>query len=138
MIAAMARLRSGLAIGLALMSMAARAAASDIPPKQAFVAALQDAIRANDKTWLAGHMRYPVRYYGKRAILIRGKAQFVGHYRSIIGAKLRHAVLAQDPTDVFENWQGLMVGEGSFNIWVRNDADGPDLRYEIITINDAE
>jgi len=55
-----------------------------------------------------------------------------------IGKKLRTAALAQDPENVFENWQGMMVGEGNYNIWVRNVGDGLSERYELITINDVE
>jgi hypothetical protein len=62
----------------------------------------------------------------------------VKNYKSVIGAKLRTAVLAQDPGNVFENCQGLMVGEGDHNIWVRNAGDGLHEHYEIITINDSE
>jgi hypothetical protein len=136
----MLNFRPGQALRVALVFLAASTAAvaQDIPLKQKFVVQLQDALRANDKNWLAGHMRYPVRHFGKRATLIRNKSWFVKNYRSVIGAKLRAAVLAQDPGNVFENWQGLMVGEGRFNIWVRNSGDGANERYEIVTINDAE
>ncbi len=126
-----------LAAGLALLLMAA-SRADDIPIKQTFVAALQQAVRANDKGWLADHTRYPLAYYGRRKIPIQNKASFVKNYSTIIGAKLRAAVLAQDPENVFENWQGLMVGDGSYNIWVRNAGDGLNERYQIITINDQE
>jgi len=129
-----------LAFGLSLLSLAAASAglAQDIPVKQKFVATLQNAIRSGDKDWLASHMRYPAHFYGRKTVVIRGKPWLVKNYKSIIGAKLRAAVLAQDPENVFENWQGLMVGEGSFNIWVRNTGNGQHERYEIVTINDAE
>jgi hypothetical protein len=76
MIATLLKSRPGLAMGLALIALAtgAPAAAQEIPLKQQFVADLQNALRANDKNWLAGHMRYPVRYYGQRAMQIRNKA----------------------------------------------------------------
>jgi hypothetical protein len=61
---------------LALLLMTAGHAKDEIPKKQAFVVALQQAIRANDKTWLAEHTRYPLRYYGDRKIPIRNKAAF--------------------------------------------------------------
>lgn len=140
MIATLLKLRPGLASCLVLIALAtgATAAAQEIPLKQQFVADLQNALRANDKNWLAGHMRYPVRYYGMRTMLIRNKAWLVQNYKSVIGARLRTAVLAQDPGNVFDNWQGLMVGEGNHNIWVRNAGDGLHEHYEIITINDSE
>jgi hypothetical protein len=127
-----------LAAGLVLLSIAASRADDEIPKKRAFVIALQQAIRAHDKNWLAAHTRYPLRYYGRRKIAVRSSAAFLKNYPTIIGPKLRAFVLAQDPEHVFENWQGMMVGDGSYNIWVRNE--GADLieRYLIITINDDE
>jgi hypothetical protein len=127
-----------LAAGLALLLMTAARTEDEIPKKQAFVVALQNAIRAGDKVWLAEHTRYPLRYYGHRKIAIKNKAAFLKNYPAIIGKKLRDFVLAQDPEKVFENWQGMMVGDGSNNIWVRNEGDGLDERYFIITINDDE
>lgn len=127
-----------LAAGLALLLMTAARADDEIPKKQAFVVALQQAIRANDKSWLAEHTRYPLRYYGHRKIPINNKAAFLKNYPTIIGAKLRGFVLAQDPENVFENWQGLMVGDGSYNIWIRNEGEDLNERYLIITINDDE
>ncbi len=127
-----------LAAALALLLVTEARADDEIPKKQAFVIALQNAIRANDKTWLAGHTRYPLRYYGHRKIPIDNKAAFLKNYPTIIGTKLRGFVLAQDPANVFENWQGIMVGDGSYNIWVRNEGEDLDPRYLIITINDDE
>jgi hypothetical protein len=112
--------------------------ADDIPTKQTFVIVLQQAVRTDDKAWLADHTRYPLRFYGRLKISVRNKASFVKNYALIIGKKLRIAVLAQDPESVFENWQGMMVGEGNYNIWVRNAGDGLNERYELITINDVE
>jgi hypothetical protein len=54
-----------------------------------------------------------------------------------VSDRLRSAVLTQDPERVFENWQGLMVGDGSHNIWLRESGEGAGARYEIVTINDV-
>jgi hypothetical protein len=113
--------------------------ADDMPVKEAFVMALQQAVRTGDKSWLADHARYPLRYNGRSNISIRDKASFVKNYPTIIGRKLRAAVLAQDPENVFENWQGMMVGGGNHNIWVRDaGSSGLDQHYELIAINDVE
>lgn len=113
------------------------AVAEDPPPKQAIVMQLQQAVRTNDKEWLADHARYPVNYYGTGRRVISSKAAFVKQYPSLIGAKLRAAVLAQDPAAVFENSQGLMIGDGYYNIWIRDAGDGTTLNYQIITINNG-
>jgi hypothetical protein len=128
-------------LGLCLLRPAALAgepAERDLPAKPAFVAAMQKAVAGDDKNWLAAHLHYPVRYYGPKAEIIRSKSWFLNHYAAIFRPELKAAVLALDPYQVFENWQGLMIGEGSRNIWVRNF--GPDLepKYEIVTINNSK
>jgi hypothetical protein len=132
--------RAGL-IGMALLWVPlndAGALEQDVPRKSRFVGELQRAVRANDKLWLANHMRYPVRYHGGQNRLIRNKSRFVRQYSSIFSSKLRASVLAQDPNKLFENWQGIMIGEGSYNIWIKGSGPASGERYEIITINDAK
>ena len=53
----------------------------------------------------------------------------------LFGAKLRAAMLAQDPESVFENAQGLMIGEGRYNVWIRDTCDGDAVRYQMTAIN---
>jgi hypothetical protein len=132
--------RTGIAIGFSLLWMAlgASASAQDIPVKQKFVAELQAAVRAGDIDWIADHMRFPVRYFGRENILIHNRLQFVRNQKSFLSRQVREAVLAQNSVQVFQNWQGIMVGTGSHNIWVRNTGEGANERYQIITINDAE
>jgi hypothetical protein len=123
---------------LALQSVSS-SRADDIPVKETLVMALQQAVRNGDKSWLADHTRYPLRFNGRANISIRNKTSFVKNYPTIIGSKLRAAVLAQDPENVFENWQGMMVGEGNHNIWIRDaGSNGLDQHYELIAINDVE
>jgi len=113
------------------------AAAEDLPPEQAIVRQLQQAVRRDDKTWLADHARYPVNYFGGGKRVIRNKAAFIKQYPLLISAKLLAAVLAQDPADVFKNSQGLMIGDGYYNIWIRDAGDGTTEDYQIITINNG-
>jgi hypothetical protein len=127
-----------LTVGLALMALGLKdgcAAEADLPEKQTIVVQLQQAVRADDKAWLAAHARYPLSYFGHGKRVIRGKADFTRNYALLFGAKLRAAVLAQDPEKVFENWQGLMVGEGRYNVWVRDTGNGGANRYQIVAIN---
>ncbi|MFZ0526561.1 MAG: hypothetical protein WA889_15085 [Xanthobacteraceae bacterium] len=118
---------------------AARAGnAADQSSDQVFLLDLQKAVRTGDKDWLAGHMHYPASYYGPKFIMIKNRASFDSHYPALIGPKLRAIVLAQDPDRLVKNQHGIMIG-GNPNIWFYNFGSGPeDIRYEIITINDAE
>ena len=101
---------------------------------------LQKAIAADDKAWLAAHLHFPVRYFGEDGANhpqqgVVPQALRDGHRTGAEGA-----VLAQDPEKYFENYQGLMVGEGSRNIWFEDFGDvgaGKGVHFEIITINNS-
>jgi hypothetical protein len=108
------------------------------PPKQAFVQDLQRALRGDDRAWIADHLHYPLRYHGRVAGVIRNRADFERNYARLISDRLRAAVLAQQSDQVFENWQGMMIGDGTHNMWARDAAEGDATRYEIVTINDSD
>jgi hypothetical protein len=134
-------MRAGLGVlvgAVLLVAMRAALAEDDLPPKLAFVAELQKAVGADDKEWLVAHLHFPVHYYGAKTTLLRSKAQFLKRYTTVISPELKAAVLGQDINSVFENWQGLMIGEGSRNIWVRDFGADLETKYEIITINDSK
>ena len=110
-------------------------------PETEIIKALQSAVRADDKQWFAEHLHLPVRYYGKTFRMIRSKEWFLKHYATILGPELKAAILAQDPESYLKNYQGLMVGEGSRNIWFADFGDpgaGTPSHYEIITINNSD
>jgi hypothetical protein len=110
----------------------------DIDPKVNLVTDLQAAVRADDKVWFVAHLHYPVRYFGKQDHVIKSKTWFFDHYQTIIGPELKASILAQDPQKYFQNYQGVMVGEGSHNIWFDDFGAGADSRFEIITINNSD
>ena len=134
------RARSVMIVWLVLVAFGAHPAVaeSDLNPKAAFVAELQKAVGADYKDWIATHMHFPVRYFGKSAQTVGNKTWLLEHYASIFGPELKASVAAQDPEGFFENWQGIMIGEGSRNIWLRNFGADTELKYEIITINNSD
>jgi len=110
-------------------------------PETETILALQAAVRADDKAWFVAHLHYPVRYYGKTFRMIRSKEWFLSHYATILGPELKASILAQDPENYLKNYQGLMVGEGSRNIWFEQFGDpgaGIASDYDIITINNSD
>ncbi len=110
-------------------------------PETEIIKALQAAVRGDDKQWFAEHLHVPVRYYGKTFRMIQSKEWFLKHYATILGPELRASILAQDPETYLKNYQGLMVGEGSRNIWFEDFGDpgaGTPSDYEIITINNSD
>jgi len=116
------------------------ALADPVDPRPPFIVELQKAVQAGDKNWMAAHLHLPVRYFGEKTQLIRSRAWFLKHYATVMGPELKASVLAQDPEKYFENDQGLMVGEGSRNIWFQDFGDmgaGRGVHFEIITINNS-
>ncbi len=110
-------------------------------PERDIIVAMQAAVRAGDKAWFVAHLHYPVRYYGKTFRMIRSKEWFLSHYATIMGPELKAAILAQDPENYLKNYQGLMVGDGSRNIWLKEFGDpgaGIASNYEIVTINNSD
>lgn len=113
-------------------------AEDELPPKYAFVRDLQQALRKNDRGWIADHLHYPVRYNGRVANVIRNRNDFVRNYAGLVSDRLRAAVLAQEPDRVFENWQGIIIGDGGHNMWARDTEAGEAARYGIVTINASD
>jgi hypothetical protein len=107
------------------------------PAKSAIVRDLQRALRDHDRAWLAERIRYPLRYHGHVVAVIRNRGEFLRNYDSVVSDRLRTAILMQEPGRVFENWQGMMVGSGTHNMWLRESGEGEAARYEIVTINDS-
>ncbi len=110
---------------------------AEAPAKPDAVRNLQRALREHDRAWLADRIRYPLRYHGRMVAVIRNRSDFLRNYDSFVSDRLRTAILMQDPDRVFENWQGMMIGDGTHNMWLRESGEGDAARYEIVTINDT-
>lgn len=135
------RLGSVLVSASLLMPLANPAVAEPVDPTPPFIIELQNAIRNDDKTWLADHLHLPVNYFGKVKQVISSKDWFLKHYAAVIGPELKANVLKQDPETYFKNYQGVMVGDGGRNIWLDDFGDegaGISARFEIITINNSD
>ncbi len=131
-----------LALVIATGSAHAGESESDLKtPETEIIKAMQEAVRADDKDWFVKHLHCPVRYFGKPTHIITSKGWFLKNYATVIGPKLKEAILAQDPDNYFKNYQGLMVGEGSHNIWLEDFGDpggSVPSNYQIITINNTD
>jgi len=134
-------LRAALAFALLLASSLLPALAEPLDPTPPFIIELQNAIRNDDKKWLADHLHLPVNYFGKTKQVINSKDWFFKHYATVIGPELKANILKQDAETYFKNYQGVMVGDGGRNIWLDDFGDegaGVPARFEIITINNSD
>jgi len=129
---------AGLAPASLAQTAAAQTAPQNDPPQYSdedFARDVQKAVGAGDAAWLADRARYPVKVFGKRILVIRNKKAFVASASSFLGPKLKAAVLAQKPDELFRNYQGVMIGQIQ-NIWFYNFGEGGEKNdFRIITIN---
>ena len=134
-------LRAALVLALLLALPLRPALAEPLDPTPPFVIELQNAIRNDDKDWLADRLHLPVNYFGKTKEVIGSKDWFLKHYATVIGPELKANILKQDPETYFKNYQGVMVGDGGRNICLDDFGDegaGIPARFEIITINNGD
>lgn len=98
---------------------------------RAFLAELQQAVRANDRKKIADMISYPLNFIheGKRT-RIRNKQTLLTRYDSIFTEHIRKAILQQSAHCMFGNYQGEMIGNGE--IWFNEMDDGS---VKIITVN---
>lgn len=104
---------------------------------ESFVIALKGAIQKNDKTWLGNRIFYPlrIRISAKSNIVVKNKGQFILMYDKIFNASLKEKLKLSFSYNLFNNYQGVMIGDGQ--LWINNSLNGteeiPD--FQIIAIN---
>lgn len=95
-----------------------------------FVKKLQEWVAQDKKEEIANVIRFPlnVQISGRR-IALRNKNDFLRRYSEVFNSRVKDAVLKQDSSNLFGNWQGAMIGNGE--IWIHPGNDS----IKIITIN---
>ena len=124
----------------ALLSASAHAAADgpDIPTQavESFARDLQHALAKRDVERVARMVRYPLAVTSEGRRRRMGQAQFVAEFDRIFSDSVTQEVLAQDPTRLFQNDQGVMFGNGV--VWASEFCNGqkrPNCSVLIITVN---
>lgn len=103
----------------------------DAAKVEQFATKLQQWVAQDDKTAIAGVIRFPIKVrLTKGARTLKGKKEFLLHYPEIFNSKVKDAVLRQDRSNLFVNWQGAMFGDGE--VWIRPT---DDQAIQIIAIN---
>jgi hypothetical protein len=109
----------GLLLALALLAHpSAQADEFDIPPQvvEKFAREFQDALAKRDVDRVATLVKFPLRIntQGAKTLPI-GKAQLVKEFDLIFSRDVMEQVLHQDPADLFQNYRGVMFGNGA--VW---------------------
>lgn len=88
----------------------------------AFAQAVCAAAGQDDAQALAALVRYPLTLRRDGTLLrLEGPADFLRAYSQIFGPETRADLLAADPEDLFQNWAGVMIGQGS--VWFEGSAE---------------
>jgi hypothetical protein len=104
-----------------------------------FFDTLKQAFANDNKAKIAALISYPLRVYIDGQLqTIPAMDDFILHYPKIITDDVKGAVLNQQFTELFVNWQGVRIGRGElwFGGVVKEGAEaGKAYRLEIIAIN---
>jgi hypothetical protein len=97
-----------------------------------FLPGLQHSVAVDDRAHVVEMVGFPIKITveGKSRTL-RNKNQLLEYYNVAFDAKVRGFIAKQKVSDLFCNWQGIMIGRGE--IWI-NTVSGSS-RLRIIAIN---
>ncbi|MFZ0313817.1 MAG: hypothetical protein WAL85_14005 [Candidatus Korobacteraceae bacterium] len=101
---------------------------------RAFLAELQNAVKAEDKAKVAAMISYPLLViHGEHKIRVKSQAEFLKQYTAIFDAHVRQAIAQQSAKCLFGNYQGAMIGDGE--VWFREQQ--PNGTMKIVTVNSS-
>ena len=103
---------------------------------ESFVKHLKKSILNKDKEWVAAHINYPITVNsdGKK-LHIKTKEQLIVNFDSIFHKAYLDKMKTDCVCNLFENYQGAMLGNGE--LWINNTASSTAAKYAycIIAIN---
>jgi hypothetical protein len=107
------------AIGVAKYHLAG---VDDARAAENFFRDIQKAVRASDKRLVSSMIDYPiVVVLNGHQVQLENARQLRHSYDLVFNAKVRKAVMQQEPRRLRANWRGLIVGDGE--IWFTKDID---------------
>jgi hypothetical protein len=102
-----------------------------------FVSDAKKAISKGDKIWLAANLFYPlkVRISEKSSVVLKNKNQFLLQYDKIFTTAFKSALNNTFSHNLFNNYQGIMIGDGK--LWMNNAVNASEAKpmFQIISIN---
>jgi hypothetical protein len=104
----------------------------DDPSKvEEFLKVLQGLVSRDKKEDVMKLIHFPitVKISGKKQVL-KSKEALLKNYAQAFNSNVKDAILKQKTSDLFVNWQGIMIGNGQ--IWFRPMPDG---QLKIVAIN---
>jgi hypothetical protein len=107
------------------------AGVSDERAAEKFFRDLQEAVAKDERARVASMFDYPVYVRGRRTLRLKRRADLLRRYDAVFNGKVKRALAAQKASELFVNYQGIMIGDGE--IWFGQNAKNNKLG--IIAIN---
>jgi hypothetical protein len=104
---------------------------------ESFASKAQGYIVSDDKQQLAEVIAYPINVkINDKVTKIQNKDDFIKNYDKIFHSNFKQAISTASTKYMFANWQGIMFGEGSYNVWINEVAPTNEkLKLVITAIN---
>lgn len=113
---------------------------SDYNDKYTFLSGTDDAVEnfmrkvkvsilKGDKSWIANHVSYPIKTSldKKNRITIKNKKQLINNFYRIFHAEYRRKIESYYTSNLFNNYQGAMIGRGE--IWINSTPKSKNNKY---------
>ena len=86
-------------------------------------------ILKGDKSWIANHVSYPIKTSldKKNRITIKNKKQLINNFYRIFHAEYRRKIESYYTSNLFNNYQGAMIGRGE--IWINSTPKSKNNKY---------
>lgn len=102
-----------------------------------FMKYVKTSILNGDKEWIANHINYPLKttLFKDKAITIKNKKQLIDNFDQIFHQEFKDKIKSLCVCNMFNNYQGVMLGNGQ--IWINNRPNSTDNKfdYTIAAIN---
>ena len=105
----------------------------DCPQAVEFFAKFQEAIKSDKREIVASLAHYPLRVsLSGKSTFVRDKRELLRDYDRVFDAAVRCSILRAHNSDVWGNWQGFTIKEGTV-WWEASGAAGSS--FKLITVN---
>lgn len=102
-----------------------------------FMKHVKVSILNGDKEWISNHISYPIKttLYKGKTITIKNKIQLMTYFNQIFHQEFKNKIKTFCVCNMFNNYQGVMLGNGE--IWINNMPNSSEDKfdYNIIAIN---
>jgi hypothetical protein len=106
---------------------------------ESFMKHVKLSILNGDKEWIADHVNYPISttLNGQKKITIQNRQQLIDNFEQIFYQKFKEKLKTYCVCNMFNNYQGTMLGNGV--IWITDKSNSTDEKfdYQITAINNS-